>query len=156
MKKIFLFLAFALTASVANAWIKQCDEAVVILAVEHLNPEAKMIVEKYLGNNYADDIKYLYADGPLLYGKGICQSYTQAYQWLCQRAGLWIMTCNGTGNGIAHGWNIIMPEPGVTYYMDLTWADSTGRRDLYYFMSYDTCLSTGHALDEGEWIANGK
>lgn len=60
MKKIFLFLAFALTASVANAWIKQCDEAVVILAVEHLNPEAKMIVEKYLGNNYADDIKYLY------------------------------------------------------------------------------------------------
>jgi hypothetical protein len=60
MKKLFLILAFALTASVAQAWVNNCDEGVVILAVEHLNPKAKAAVEKYLGDSYGDDIKYLY------------------------------------------------------------------------------------------------
>ena len=60
MKKIILVLVFMFTVSVANAWIHQCDEAAVILAVEHLNPKAKEVVAKYLGNSYADDIKYLY------------------------------------------------------------------------------------------------
>ena len=61
MKKIFLFLAFAFTALVANAWNKVCDEAAVILASQHLTPEAKSVVDKYLGTNYNDDIQYLYA-----------------------------------------------------------------------------------------------
>ena len=60
MKKIFLILALALTCSVAYAWHNNCHEGVVILAVEHLTPEAKAAVEKYLGESYNDDIKYLY------------------------------------------------------------------------------------------------
>lgn len=60
MKKIFLLFAFALTVSVANAWIKQCDEAVVIVATKHLTPKAKQAVESYLGASYADDVHYLY------------------------------------------------------------------------------------------------
>ena len=60
MKKIFLILALVLSASVAHAWHDNCHEGIVILAVEHLNPEAKSAVEKYLGTTYADDIKYLY------------------------------------------------------------------------------------------------
>ena len=60
MKKIFLLLAFALTASVANAWIRVCDEGVAILASQNLTPEAKSVVEKYLGASLKDDIHYLY------------------------------------------------------------------------------------------------
>lgn len=60
MKKIFLVLALILTTSVALAWHNNCHEGIVILAVEHLNPKAKAEVEKYLGNGYGDDIKYLY------------------------------------------------------------------------------------------------
>ena len=60
MKKIFLILAFALTVSVANAWQDNCHEGIIILAVEHLTPEAKSAVVKYLGESYDDDIKYLY------------------------------------------------------------------------------------------------
>jgi hypothetical protein len=60
MKKIFLILALALTTSVANAWYKNCDEGIVILAVEHLTPNAKSAVDKYLGESYVDDIKHLY------------------------------------------------------------------------------------------------
>ena len=74
---------------------------------------------------YLDDPngKYRHADGPLLYGKGICQSYAYAYQWLCQKAGLWNITCSGMAGGIGHCWNVVMLDDGQTYYMDLTWAD---------------------------------
>ena len=61
MKKIFLLLAFAFTALMANAWNKVCDEAAVILASQHLTPEAKNVVDKYLGSKYNDDVQYLYA-----------------------------------------------------------------------------------------------
>ena len=60
MKKIVLILVLALTTSVARAWVDNCDEGVVILAVEHLDQKAKSAVEKYLGDDYSDDIKYLY------------------------------------------------------------------------------------------------
>ena len=60
MKKIFLILGLILTCSVAQAWHNNCHEGIVILAVEHLNPKAKSVIDKYLGDSYADDIKYLY------------------------------------------------------------------------------------------------
>jgi hypothetical protein len=60
MKKIFVLLALVFTTLVANAWHNNCHEGIVYLAVEHLNPEAKSAVEKYLGTEYNDDIKYLY------------------------------------------------------------------------------------------------
>ena len=61
MKKIALFLALVMSVSVANAWFKVCDEAVVILAAEHLTPKAKSVVDSYLGTKYGDDVQYLYA-----------------------------------------------------------------------------------------------
>ena len=60
MKKIFLVAAFALVASMANAWNVRQDEAVVILATKHLSPKAKIMVEKCLGTSYADDVQYIY------------------------------------------------------------------------------------------------
>ena len=50
-----------MSVSVANAWFKVCDEAVVILAAEHLTPKAKSVVDSYLGTKYGDDVQYLYA-----------------------------------------------------------------------------------------------
>jgi hypothetical protein len=60
MKKIIILLALVFTSSVAFAWYDNCHEGIVILAVEHLNPKAKSAVDKYLGESYKDDIKYLY------------------------------------------------------------------------------------------------
>ncbi|MBR4969133.1 MAG: hypothetical protein IKY57_03135 [Alistipes sp.] len=60
MKKMFLCLAFVLTVSVANAWWRNSEEAVVIVAKEHLTPKADKMVNKYLGKSYADDVQYLY------------------------------------------------------------------------------------------------
>ena len=60
MKKIFLLVAFALTVSVASAWHKNCNAGVVALAVKHLTPEAKRVVDKHLGAAYEDDCGYIY------------------------------------------------------------------------------------------------
>lgn len=60
MKKIFLIVAFALVAFGASAWNVAQDEGVVVLAAKHLTPAAKQLVDKYLGEGYADDVQYLY------------------------------------------------------------------------------------------------
>lgn len=60
MKKIFLFVAFAMMVSVANAWHKNNEAGVVVLATKHLTPEAKVLVEKHFGVTYEDDVDYLY------------------------------------------------------------------------------------------------
>jgi hypothetical protein len=59
MKKIFLMLALVATVSVATAWEKRPDEGVFLLAKKHLTPEAKAMVEQYLGTTYSDDVFYL-------------------------------------------------------------------------------------------------
>ena len=60
MKKIFLFLAFVLTISAANAWTNNCEEGIVIMAAKHFAPKTKLVVDRYLGTKYSDDIHYLY------------------------------------------------------------------------------------------------
>ena len=60
MKKIFILFALVLATAAAYAWPNNCHEGIVILAVEHLTPQAKSAVNKYLGESYTDDIKYLY------------------------------------------------------------------------------------------------
>lgn len=60
MKKILLAVAFVAVAFSASAWNRQQDEAVVIAASKHLTPKAKMVVDGYLGTDYADDLVYIY------------------------------------------------------------------------------------------------
>lgn len=60
MKKIFMFVAFVMAVSVANAWHKNCEAGVVVLATKYLTPEAKAVVEKHLGTAYEDDVEHLY------------------------------------------------------------------------------------------------
>lgn len=94
---------------------------------------------------------YCYADGPLLYGEGVCQAYAYAYQWLCHRAGLWCITCSGD----CHCWNVIMLDDGLTYHVDLTWADDAQDFERYFCLTQAE-IEFDHYPYEGEWIANGK
>ena len=61
MKKIFLFLVFALTVSVSKAWSTRCDEAIFLLSVKYMTPQAKALMDAHFGQSYRDDIQYLYA-----------------------------------------------------------------------------------------------
>ena len=60
MKRILLLFIFLISVYIANAWHRQRDEAVVIVAVNHLTPEAKKVVTKYLGRDYSDDVHYIF------------------------------------------------------------------------------------------------
>ena len=135
---------------------KACD------AILEQMPQGLSTREKYIWladylcsvTEYEDKVEYIYADGPILYGKGICQSYAYAYQWLCQNAGLWCTSCSGWAGDLGHCWNVVKLDNGKTYYMDVTWADSSNKPNLFYFMTYERCL-LNCTLDEGEWIADG-
>ncbi len=104
--------------------------------------------------DYDLSVTYTQADGPFLYGLGVCQSYAYAYQWLCQRAGLWCTTCFGMSYGEGHAWNVIKLDSGKTYYMDLTWADTSSYPYGEYFITYEQ-LVRERFPDAGEWIADG-
>ena len=104
--------------------------------------------------DYALSGDYTQADGLFLYGKGVCQSYAYAYQWLCQKAGLWCTTCSGMAYGEGHMWNVVKLSDGKTYYMDLTWADASSYPYGEYFMTYEQLIKD-RIPDEGEWIADG-
>lgn len=60
MKKILLFVAFISLVFSASAWNKNVDAGAVVLATKYLTPEAKGVVEKYLGTVYEDDVDFLY------------------------------------------------------------------------------------------------
>lgn len=97
------------------------------------------------------DWSYAYMNGPLLYGKAICQGYAYAYMYLCNRAGLWCHTVSG---GV-HCWNIVKLEDGSTYHVDLTWGDTGNDFDRYFLLTQEE-LEVDHTLYEGEMEANGK
>ena len=94
---------------------------------------------------------YCYMNGPFLYGEGICQAYAQAYQYLCNRAGLW---CICTGGG-CHEWNLIMDENGKTYHVDLTWADGL-EFDSYFMLTQEEIEYDHTHEDKDVWCATGK
>ncbi|MBQ3151109.1 MAG: hypothetical protein IJB86_07710 [Clostridia bacterium] len=98
------------------------------------------------------DFSYSYMNGILLKGKGLCQAYAQAYQYLCHRAGLWNITVSG-GN---HEWNMVKLEDGSTYHVDVTWADGVGGFDEYYFLMTQEEAEYDHTIKEGYPEATGE
>ena len=89
--------------------------------------EAKKItkIHDYICNHvdyaYNSTEEQIYtAYGALCTGKAVCQGYAVLFYRLCKEAGLSVRIISGTGNGGAHGWNIV--RIGSKYYnVDCTW-----------------------------------
>ena len=62
------------------------------------------------------------ADGVLLRGTGVCDSYAAAYMHLLTELGLTCKHISGTGNGGSHAWNAVKLD-GCWYWIDVTWDD---------------------------------
>lgn len=123
------------------------------------------------------DLTYHYygAEGVLFYGYGVCDSYSKAYQFLLDAAGI----PNERVSNNLHSWNIVTLN-GDSYHIDVTWDDPSGQSkavsgeegheyfcindDLIYgFMddysahssgrSYMTCesLNESYPIHTGEW-----
>ncbi len=81
------------------------------------------------------------AFGVLVYQTGVCESYSRAFQYLCQRIGVENLLVVGTDTEEPHMWNMVMLD-GEWYHSDLTWDDGEGTAVWYeYFLFNDDYLS---------------
>jgi hypothetical protein len=91
----------------------------------------------------------------LVRGQAVCQGYTQAFNLLCQRAGISSWYCMGTGpGGELHAWNRIDTTAG-DIYVDVTWYDDGELVDHYLdgafihlFMTQDDFDYYGYVLTD--------
>lgn len=83
------------------------------------------------------------ADGPILYGKALCEGYSRAYEYLCQSVGI-PCVCVKSSN---HMWNMVKLN-GVWYNVDVTFDDpvmsdgSDALRYTYFLKSTATIQRT--------------
>lgn len=85
------------------------------------------------------------ADGPLVYGKAVCEGYSKAFAYLAQSIGIDCICCSNQN----HMWNMVKIE-GNWYHIDVTWDDPVGSRDYLkydYFLLSESEISTDHSGD---------
>ena len=70
------------------------------------------------------------AFGVLIDKVGVCESYSRAFQYICQRIGVENLRVVGDSQGIGHMWNMISLD-NDWYHMYLTWDDGTGSKEIY-------------------------
>ena len=69
---------------------------------------------------YDQGLEYYSADGVLLRGTGVCDSYSKAYELLCQKAGIPVRRV--LSSEINHAWNAIQVGE-EWYHVDVSWDD---------------------------------
>ena len=86
------------------------------------------------------------AEGVLLYGTGVCESYTRAYSMLLNRMN--IENQQIRSSQIDHTWNIVKID-GYWCHIDCTWDDpGTGGHETHtYFGMNDALISRNHPLE---------
>lgn len=98
-----------------------------------------------LNADYDHTYTYYYADGVLLYGKGVCQSYAYAYEMMLKMIGIECVYITGTAGGGPHGWNLVKLG-GEWYHVDVTWDDpGPGQESREYFCVTDEIMARDHA-----------
>ncbi len=88
------------------------------------------------------------------YGKGVCETYAKAFEYLQSLIGIETLTVSGVAGvtldaASAHAWNIVNLD-GVWYNVDLTWGDqqdTDGYLHREWFASAATSFATTHAAD---------
>ena len=86
---------------------------------------------------------YLFSDpgvyeafGVLVDGTGVCESYSRAFQYLCQCIGVDNILVVGLSGDEPHMWNMIMLDDDW-YHSDLTWDDEGNGSIIYDFFCFN-------------------
>lgn len=111
----------------------------------------------YAGENSKSETWVYGAEGVLLHGEGVCQSYAIAFYMMAKAAGLDCHYVVGYCSSLfdAHAWNRVKVD-GVWYYIDCTWDDSAedGSECHLFYLSRDLWLD--HTAEEERDLAQDK
>ncbi len=99
--------------------------------------------------DYDRTLPYYYADGVLLHGAGVCNSYAHAYQMLLKAVGVDCLLIEGNAGGDPHAWNLVSID-GQWYHVDCTFDDPIGggHENHSYFGLTDALMRRDHAWSE--------
>ena len=113
---------------------------------------------KYVHDWIVNNTVYLYAntyyeseaDGPVVYGKAICEGYSKAFMYFAQSMGFECVCVRGSAGGVDHMWNMVKLY-GQWYHVDVTWDDpvmSDGTQMLRhkYFLISDSEIRRDHSI----------
>ena len=103
-------------------------------------------------DGYAEDNWTAY--GVMIHKKGVCESYSEAFQLLCLKVGICCTTTVGKANGVEHQWNAVLLE-GQWYACDITFDDPVGLPDgetMHTFFNLTTAQmeESNHQADISE------
>ena len=92
-------------------------------------------IERYASQDY----------GALVNNSAICSGYSSAFQYLCEKLGVYSIYVIGEagGNREAHAWNIVYLD-GAYYHVDVTWMDSGDTINYDYFLRTAEEISKDH------------
>ena len=98
----------------------------------------------------ADTLYESEADGPVVYGKAICEGYAKAFMYFAQSLGFECVCAIGRADGVDHMWNMVKLN-GNWYHVDTTWDDpvrSDGVQTLRYdyFLLSDSEIRRDHSF----------
>ena len=85
----------------------------------------KYIHDWIVNNTVYSNTNALYeseADGPVVYGKALCEGYAKAFMYFAQSMGFECVCVAGASNGVDHMWNMVKLD-GQWYHVDVTWDD---------------------------------
>lgn len=84
------------------------------------------------------------AEGVLVYGYGVCESYMEAYMQLLDAVGISNHPVYGVAGNEYHTWNLVQLD-GEWYHIDPTWDDPIGGQENHnYFGLTDEMISEDH------------
>ncbi len=96
-------------------------------------------------NEVTPDVSYS-AVGIILYKKGVCSGYAEAFHVFMTLMGIDCRYVTGTGNGGNHAWNLVKLD-NKWYHIDVTWDDPTpdiGGISYNYFLLTDSQMEKDH------------
>jgi len=90
--------------------------------------------------------------GAIVKGEAVCEGYSEAFQYLLQRAGIRSLIITGLGASSdgdiqPHAWNCVEID-GKFYHTDPTWNDSGDGGFHAYFNISDKTIKEDHAIDD--------
>ena len=90
------------------------------------------------------------AYGIMCNGKGVCESYAEAFQTLCNAVGIQCTGVSGYGNGGRHKWNAVKIR-GNWYQCDITWDDPLNGKEGIALHNYFNLTDAEMQSKKHDW-----